>query len=427
MTSYRRPVRLHYAWVMAAVTFAILSAAGGVRGSSGLLIVPLETEFHWPRGVISFAIGVNLCLYGIVGPFAAALMESFGLRRTILTAIAVISTGLLLTPLMDQAWELVTIWGLLVGSGTGVIANVFAVTVATQWFAAKRGLIIGILTSAAAGGQLLFLPVLANINASYGWRAMSVGIAVVTLILLPVAMLLLRDRPSDLGLVPYGEIQNPSRPVCLPAKQNPLRVAFDALFIASKSRDFWLVAGSIFICGASTQGLIGTHLIPACLDHGIPEVTAASMLAGMALLNVVGATASGWLSDRIDPRILLFTYYGLRGISLVYLPFAFDTLFGLTTFSVFYGLDWIATIPATIRLTADRFGAERTGIIFGWVMAIHQIGGALAAFLAGALRMDLGTYLQAFMISGLLCFIAAFMSVFIRRQALRDANLAFSR
>jgi sugar phosphate permease len=406
----------HYAWIVAGVTFATLLIAGGIRGSSGILVVPLETEFHWSRGTISFAVGVNMFLYGLVGPFAAALMDSIGLRRTMLGALAAIGIGLLITPAIQQSWQLVLLWGIIVGAGTGVIANVLAATVATRWFAAQRGLVVGLLTSAAAAGQLVFLPLLAGVTVTHGWRWMALTVAAVAFGLVPLVAMLMRDRPEDIGLSPYGEIAEPGALQAKPVISNPVIAAFGILGVGLRSRDFWLLGGSLFICGASTNGLIGTHLIPACIDHGIPEVTGATLLAGMAVFNFIGATGSGWLSDRIDPRILLVAYYGLRGLSLAYLPFAFDTFYGLSMFSVFYGLDWIATIPATIRLTAGRFGTQNTGIMFGWLMVIHQTGGAMAAFMAGVLRMDLGTYLEAFILSGLLCLIAAVMVPFVASE-----------
>jgi sugar phosphate permease len=403
----------HYAWIVAAVTFATLLIAGGIRGSAGILVVPLETEFHWSRATISFAVSVNMLLYGLIGPFAAALMESIGLRRTMLGALAAVGIGVLITPAMQQSWQLVMLWGVVVGTGTGVTANVLAATVATRWFAARRGLVVGLLTSAAAAGQLIFMPLLATITVTYGWRWMAFTVAALAFALAPLVAMLMRDRPEDVGLSPYGEIAEPRVLQAKPMAVNPVTAGFDILGVGLRSRDFWLLGGSLFLCGATTNGLIGTHLIPACIDHGIPEVTGASLLAGMAVFNFVGATGSGWLSDRIDPRILLVAYYGLRGLSLAYLPFAFDNFYGLSMFAVFYGLDWIATIPATIRLTAGRFGTQGTGIMFGWLMVIHQIGGATAAFVAGMLRMDLGSYLEAFILSGLLCLIAAVMVLFV--------------
>jgi MFS family permease len=407
---WRKP---HYAWVVAAVTFATLLVAGAIRGSPGILVVPLENEFHWSRATISFAVGVNICLYGLVGPFAAALMESIGLRRTMLGALAAIGAGVLLTPAMHQSWQLVLLWGVIVGGGTGVTANVLGATVAMRWFVARRGFVVGLLTSAAAAGQLIFLPLFAAITVTYGWRWMALTVAAVALALMPLVAILMRDRPQDLALTPYGDTAASGKRLANPVTANPMRAAFAALGEGLRSREFWLIGGSLFICGASTSGLIGTHLIPACIDHGIPEVAGASLLAAMAIFNFIGASGSGWLSDRVDPRILLVIYYLLRGLSLVYLPFAFVSFYGMSIFAVFYGLDWIATIPPSIRLVAGRFGAQRTGIIFGWLMVIHQVGGAAAAFVAGVLRADLGTYLQAFMLSGILCLIAAVMILFL--------------
>ena len=403
--------RLHYAWIVAAVTFVTLLVAAGIRASAGILITPLENEFHWSRATISFAIGANIFLYGLIGPFAAAMMASFGVRRTMLAALAAIGTGVAATPLMQQSWQLVVLWGLVVGSGTGVTANVLAATVASRWFAAQRGMVIGVLTSAAAAGQLLFLPVLAGVASTYGWRIMALVVAGVALTLLMPVAILMRDRPEDVGLAPYGdEFGVKTTP---PAVGNPVGTAFKALGDGARSRNFWLLAGSYFICGASTSGLIGTHLIPACVDNGIADVAGASLLALMAIFNFIGTTGSGWLSDRVDNRVLLAVYYALRGLSLLYLPFSFVSFYGLSLFVVFYGLDWIATVPPTIRLTANTFGKDNVGIMFGWMSGSHQLGGALAAFLGGVLRMDLGTYLEAFMLAGLLCFIAAVMVMFI--------------
>ena len=407
--------KLHYAWVVAAVTFLTLLAAAGVRATPGVLIVPLETEFGWSRATISFAVGVNILLYGLIGPFAAAVMDRFGLRRTMLAALALIATGVALTPLMTQPWQLVLLWGVIVGTGSGTTALVLGATVAARWFAVRRGLVMGVLTASTATGQLVFLPFLASLAVNHGWRSVSWVVATVAVAMIPVVALLMCDRPADIGLAPYG-----AEPGAMPsagAHGNPAVTALLALRDGMRSRDFWLLAGSFFICGASTNGLIGTHLIPACIDHGIPEVTGATLLAAMGIFDFIGTTLSGWLSDRWSNRGLLAWYYALRGLSLVYLPFAFDVSFyGLPLFAVFYGLDWIATVPPTVRLTAQIFGAARGPIMFGWIAAAHQLGAAMAAFGAGALRTALGTYLEAFMFAGLLCLGAALMVLFIGRS-----------
>jgi sugar phosphate permease len=415
-----RQRKLHYAWIVAGVTFLTLLVAAGLRATPGVLIVPLETEFGWSRATISFAIGVNIFLYGLIGPFAAAVMDRFGLRRTMLAALVCIAAGVALTPLMTRPWQLILLWGVVVGTGSGATALVLGATVVARWFVASRGLVIGVLTASTATGQLIFLPLLASLAANYGWRSVSLTVAGVAVALLPVVALLMRDHPQDVGLAPYGAADNPARMVG--ARRNPAATALLALRDGLRSRDFWLLAGSFFICGASTNGLIGTHLIPACLDHGIPQVAGASLLAAMGIFDLVGTTLSGWLSDRWSNRGLLAWYYGLRGLSLIYLPFAFDiSFYGLSLFAIFYGLDWIATVPPTVRLAARAFGPERGPIMFGWIAASHQLGAALAAFAAGALRVTLGTYLEAFMLSGLLCLAAALMVLFIGRS--RDVSL----
>ena len=405
------PQKLHYGWIVVAVTFLTLLVGAGVRSTPGILLVPLESEFQWSRATISFAVAVNLLLYGFMGPFAAAMMDRFGVRRTMLTAIALIGSGVALTTIMRESWQMVLLWGFVVGSGVGTVGTVLSATVASRWFTARRGLVVGILTASAAAGQLVFLPALAAITATYGWRPMVLTVTAVAIVVFPIVAILMRDRPEDVGLPPYGETIVSSAPAR--SAGNPIALAFRTLGQAWRVRDFWLLGGSFFICGASTNGLIATHLIPACLDAGIPEVAGAGLLAAMGLFNFVGTTGSGWLSDRVDNRILLSVYYGLRGLSLLYLPFSFVSFYGLSLFALFYGLDWIATVPPTVRLTANAFGKERAGIVYGWVFAMHQIGSASAAFFAGVLRTDLGSYLEAFIVSGLLCFIASVIVLFI--------------
>jgi sugar phosphate permease len=410
-----RQRKLHYAWIVAGVTFLTLLVAAGLRATPGVLIVPLEAEFGWSRATISFAIGVNIFLYGLIGPFAAAVMDRFGLRRTMLGALACIAAGVALTPLMTRPWQLILLWGVIVGTGSGATALVLGATIVTRWFAARRGLVLGVLTASTATGQLIFLPVLASLGQNYGWRSVSLTVGGVTVALLPIVALLMRDHPRDLGLSPYGAADKEGNIVA--RRSNPAVTALLALCDGLRSRDFWLLAGSFFICGASTNGLIGTHLIPACLDHGIPQVAGASLLAAMGIFDLVGTTLSGWLSDRWSSRGLLAWYYGLRGLSLIYLPFAFDiSFYGLPLFAVLYGLDWVATVPPTVRLATGVFGTERGPIMFGWIGAAHQLGAACAAYTAGAMRVTLGTYLEAFMLSGLLCVIAAVMVLFIGQR-----------
>ena len=413
MTQLARPGRrMHYAWIVAGVTFLTLLATAGIRSAPGVLIVPFEQEFGWSRATISLAVSVNLLLYGLTGPFAAALLDRIGVRTTMMLALTLLAAGVASTTLMTAPWQLVLLWGVVVGGGTGMTALALGATVVNRWFSTRRGLVMGVLTASTATGQLLFLPLMASIVERYGWRIAVLGIAAVALVVLPVVGLLMRDQPADAGRAPYGD-DGPVRKVARSAA-NPAGVALRALVRGVRSGDFWLLAGGFFICGVSTNGLIGTHLIPACIDHGIPEVRAAGLLAVMGIFDLIGTTASGWLSDRFDSRYLLFWYYGLRGLSLIYLPYAFDlSFYGLPVFAVFYGLDWIATVPPTVRLTANVFGKENVGVIFGWIAAAHQLGAATAAFGAGAIRTASGNYLAAFVIAGGLCVLAALMSLAI--------------
>ncbi|HEY6007036.1 MAG TPA: MFS transporter [Geobacteraceae bacterium] len=406
-----RPHRRHYAWVVVVVTFCTLIVAAGVRSTPGVLIVPLEHEFGWSRATISLAVSVNLLLYGLIGPFAAALYDAIGLRRTMAIALTLLAAGVSLTTLVTSPWQMVLLWGVVVGCGTGMIALGLSATVVNRWFASSRGTVMGVLTASTATGQLLFLPLLASLTQSRGWRTAAFGVAGAALALIPLVLLFMRNHPRDAGQLPYGDAEDgggEGDSADGESERNPLRAALAGLGRGVRSTDFWLLAGSFFVCGASANGLIGTHMIPACVDHGIPELHAAGLMAMMGVLDLFGTTLSGWLSDRFNNRYLLCCYYGLRGLSLLGLPQAFaGSHWGLTVFAVFYGLDWIATVPPTVRLTADIFGRRNVGVMFGWIFASHQIGAALAALGAGAVRTYLGDYLGAFLSAGMLCLLAA--------------------
>ncbi|WP_131195120.1 MFS transporter [Lichenihabitans psoromatis] len=403
--------RLHYAWVVAGVTFLVLLIGAGVRATPSILIVPLQQEFGWSTATISGAIAINIFLYGMIGPFAVAIIERFGLRRAVCGALLLLACGVAATSLMTKPWQLMLLWGVVVGSGTGMISNVLGATIAGRWFTRHRGLVLGLLTASSATGQLIFLPMLAGLATSFGWRSVSITVAVIALMLVPIVALLLRDRPSDVGIPRYGDT---TLHHAVNTVGNPAWRAISALGRGLKSRDFWLLAGTFFICGASTNGLVGTHLIPLCFDHGIPEVTAASLLAMMGIFDLFGTTASGWLTDRYDSRKLLAWYYGLRGISLMFLPYAFDySFYGLSLFAMFYGLDWIATVPPTVKLAGRAFGEDNAALMFGWIAASHQVGAASAAWLSGVLRTQVGNYNAAFFSAGLLCIVAAMMSLLI--------------
>lgn len=406
---------IHYGWVMVAVTFLTSLISSASVGAPGVFILPLEKEFGWSTTQISSALSIRLLLFGLMAPFAAALMVRFGLRNVVISALTIISLGLLASLAMTQAWHLIALWGFVVGFGTGMTAMVLGATVATRWFVAQRGLVVGILAASVATGQLIFLPIMAYLTEAFGWRT-AMGTMCVMLAFAAVTVLLfMSDRPSDLGLRPYGDKGDAPVPATPPAT-SIIAAAFAALRDASKTRVFWILFGTFFVCGASTNGLVQTHLIPMCADFGIPATTSASLLAAMGIFDFFGTIASGWLSDRYSNRWLLFWYYGLRGLSLVFLPFTSFSFYGLSLFALFYGLDWIATVPPTVKLTAKNFGPERAAMVFGWIFVGHQLGSAAAAFGAGLTRTLYESYLPAFFAAGILCLIAAAVTLLLRQN-----------
>lgn len=406
---------MHRAWFVAAVTFVTIIGAAAFRSLPGLLIDPLHAEFGWSRGTIGAAVSVNLALYGLTAPFAAALMDRFGIRRVVALALTVIALGAGLTVWMTEPWQLILCWGLLVGLGSGSMALAFAATVTGRWFTERRGLVSGILTAASASGQLIFLPLLSwMVESRHDWRPAAVTVALAALAVVPFVWLLLRDHPADVGLKPYGATEFVPKP---PPVAGAARRALTVLGSAVRTGQFWLLAGSFAICGASTNGLIQTHFVPAAHDHGMPVQAAASLLAVIGVFDVVGTIASGWFTDRFDSRRLLAVYYALRGVSLLFLPMLLGPAVHLPMlfFIVFYGLDWVATVPPTLALCRERFGDD-TAIVFGWVLASHQIGAAVIAWLGGFARDLFGTYDMVWYASGSLCAAAALMSLVIRRR-----------
>ncbi len=408
---------IHYGWVVVAVTFLTMLVTAGAMSAPGVLIVPLEREFGWANEQISSALALRLLLFGLFGPFAAALMNRFGLRRVMISAAALIAAGLLTSLAMTQVWQLILLWGFVVGIGTGLTAIVLAATVATRWFTQSRGLVVGLLTASNATGQLVILPLIAELTDRYGWRLALVFICALLAVTALIGFLLMRDRPSDLNLPPYGETAVVPPPPAPGAGLGSLFTApFEVLREGARAPVFWVLFATFFICGCSTNGLIQTHFITLCGDYGLAAVAAASVLAMMGVFDFIGTIGSGWLSDRFDSRWLLFWYYGLRGLSLLYLPFTRFTFYGLSLFAVFYGLDWIATVPPTVKITAERFGRERTGIFFAWIFAGHQIGAATAAFGAGFSRTEFSSYLPAFFVAGALCLLASALVLTITKS-----------
>ena len=403
----RRPGdgRVHYAWVVFGGTLVVLVLAAGFRASPAVLLDPLHDEFGWSKADIGFAVSVNVLLFGLMGPFAAALLARFGLRRVVPSALVLVATGSGLSALVTTRWQLVLCWGVLVGIGTGCMATVLAASVADRWFVARRGLVVGALTAASATGQVIFLQFLTVLTDGPGWRWVPFTVTLAALVAAPIAALVLRDKPEDVGLRAYGA---PPGYVTPPPAANPIRAATDGLQFISRLGGFWLLFGSFLVCGVSTNGLIQTHFISAAHDHDVSRSASAAMLSAIGLFDIVGTLASGWLTDRYDPRRLLGAYYGLRGLSLLVLDPALTTGSGsMWLFIAFYGLDWVATVPPTVKLCAEVCGSERATVAYGWVFAGHQIGAAAAAWGAGYLRDQTGSYQIAFTIAGAMCLVAA--------------------
>lgn len=412
----RRPFGQNYAFVVAGAVFLAMLASAGLRSAPGVLMLPLEKAFGWDRPTVSLAAGIGILLYGLTGPFAAAMMQTFGVRKMVTLALGLMALATGLSVFMTQAWQYIATWGVMAGFGTGVVAMVLGATVVNRWFVARRGLILGLLTASTATGTLIFLPAMAAVAEHGGWKPVAIGVSMLTGILAPLMWLILPERPSDIGLRPYGAPADYVPPP--PPPNSAIGNAFAALARAARTRTFWLLFTGFFVCGLTTNGLVGTHMIALCGDHGMSETSAAGLLAMMGVFDLVGTTASGWLTDRYDPRKLLFVYYGLRGLSLIVLPFTDFSIVSLGVFAVFYGLDWIATVPPTVRLATETFGDRDGPIVFGWIAAGHQAGAATAAVTAGVMRAMQGQYVEAFVLAGLTAFIAAGASIMIRRQAL---------
>jgi sugar phosphate permease len=409
--------KLHYGWVVAATTFLTMLATAGAMGSAGVMMQPLHQEFGWDIADISTAMAVRLVLFGLLRPFAAAFMNHFGIRQVVSTALGMIVFGIVASFFMTQVWQLLLLWGVVIGVGTGMTALVLGATVATRWFIKRRGLVIGLMTASNATGQLVFLPLLAALTEAYGWRtALSLTVAVLA-IAFTLVLLLMRDHPADVGLPTYGETTI-SKP---PTQDHKLLITLASPLVVLKSVSgspvFWVLFGTFFICGLSTNGLIQTHWISICGDFGMAAVTAAGTLAIIGIFDFVGTIFAGWLSDRYDNRILLFWFYGLRGLSLIYLSFSGFSTIELSVFAIFYGLDWVATVLPTVKLAAENFGRERASLVFGWVFAGHQLGAATAAFGAGWFKSDYDTYMPALQIAGVMCLLAAVAVMLLKKPA----------
>ena len=399
-------MRLHRAWAVAAVTFLVLLASAAFRSSYGLMLEPIEQDLGWTRAATSLAVSVNLIFYGLTAPFAAALMERIGVRRVAVGALVLIASGTGLTVFMTQPWQLVLLWGVVAGLGVGSTALVFGALITNRWFVKDRGLVMGLLGAAFSTGQLVFLPSLAHIIGDHGWRAASLIICGMALLLVPLVILILRDRPADVGLMPYGADE--PVPETVPT-QGAARRALTVLRDAARTKPFWLLAGTFFVCGWTTNGIVSTHFVPTGHDHGMAATTAATMLAVVGVFDIIGTIGSGWLTDRLDPRLLLGAYYLLRGVALAAVPVILGPSVqpSLLLVMMFMGLDWVATVPPTATLCRAFYGVERGAIVFGWVFASHMIGAAVAATASGIMREAQGSYSMSWWLAAALAVLAA--------------------
>jgi MFS family permease len=419
------PRGIHYAWVVMGIAFLTMLVSSAALGLPGAFLKPISREFAWTTADISSALAVRFMLYGLMGPFAAVMLDRYGMRRVVCAALLLVAGGVIAVTRMTNLWQLVLSWGIVLGFGSGLTALVLGATVANRWFERRRGLVLGMLTASAATGQLIFLPLASFLIVHYGWRVAITPVFIACLSVAGLALLFLEDRPAVLGLAAYGADKHPTPSIGLaPSAAVAQRASFleplHVLCEASRARAFWVLFGTFFVCGLSTNGLIQTHFIALCGDYGLAAVPASSVLAMIGGFDFVGTIASGWLSDRFDNRKLLFWYYGMRGLSLLWLPHSDFTMYGLSLFAVFYGLDWIATVPPTVKLAAASFGKQQGAMIFGWVFAAHQLGGAVAAYGAGLSRTVLLTYAPALYAAGIACLLAACGIFLIRPPAARS-------
>jgi sugar phosphate permease len=402
----------YYGWFIVGLTFIAYMVASAVRSAPSVLIHPLEAEFGWGRTAISSAASLNLLTYGVMAPFGGWLLDRFGARRVVIGCLSVIAVGVSGTVLVRELWQFVLLWGLVLGIATGVTPPLSA-SVASRWFIARRGLALGILTNANATGQVIFLPILMALVVGTGWRYAMVLIVASVLLLLPAIALWLRDRPAEIGLEPYSDEKTEvARPKAAARSGNSPALSTGAIL---KTATFWLLSATFFICGLTSNGLVGTHMIPYAIERGIPGVAAATAVGIMGVASFVGTTFAGWLCDRVDPRKVLSAAYFFRGTSLFVLPYVTESV-GLFVFAVLYGLDWFATGPSTVAIIAKHFGQDRVGLLFGLVFVSHQVGSAIAALGAGWIYSNFGEYYFAFVSGAAMGLIAAGMALVIRRE-----------
>jgi len=404
-----RPRRIHPAWIVTGITCLALLAVAGVRSSFGVFVHPLQHEFGWDRATISWAAVLSMILYGALGPLAGRLSDRHGPKVVLVASLLLVGVGVLASSTISRLWQFHLYYGVLTSLGAGGAAMVTAAAMTSRWFATRRALVMGLAGAAVSAGQLLVLPFAQQIEIWYGWRwSFAVMGALLLAAVLPATALVFRNEPAEVGARPYGwtEVQASPASVADAARSTPLGMAV-------RHPGFWLLAGSFFVCGYTSTGLIGVHLIPHAVDHGFPKMAASSAMGLMGAMNVVGTTLSGYICDRYGKRVPLALYYFLRGLSLFFLPAVTD-LTELNLFAIVFGLNYISTVPPTSMLTADLFGRRSVGMLFGWIFLAHQIGAGLASYVGGFVYDHTGTYDLAFLSAGVLGILAAGMVLAIR-------------
>ena len=415
--------RLYYGWIMVAVTATVALVTAGTRAAPGAFLLSMQADTGYSKTELSIAAGVGLLLYGLAGPLAGALMNRLGVKRVAAISVLTTATALVLTSLSHEIWQFAIFFGLVTGLSTGLVASSFGAMVASRWFVKHRGMVTGVFGASSSVGQLIFIPILAILATTIGWRNGAVLMAAVTAVLIVPVLIFMRDDPGSMGLAPLGAA--PGTPiVTAKPKADP-----GIMRRAVGSRDFWLLAGTFFVCGWTTNGIISTHFIPAMHDHGMGATTAAGLLAVVGLFDIIGTIGSGWLTDRVNPRVLLGVYYGLRGIALISLPLLLGPNVEppIIVIMILFGLDWVATVPPTASLCREIYGIERGAIVFGWVFAAHMVGAAAAAIITGSIRVQFGDYFTAWLLAGALALAAALAALAIpRRPAPTPSNEAVS-
>ena len=398
--------RLFYGWVMVVVGFVAILIGAGTRAAPGALLLPIQYDTGWSTSQVTIAGSVGLLLLGLGGPVSGVLIDRFGIRRLAIGALMLTALGMGLSALVHEVWQLVLLFGIVSGFGSGLVASSLGPIIANRWFVQRRGLVVGLFGAAASAGQLLFIPILTGVGTEQGWRVAVILVAILAAAIAIPAGLFLRESPAAVGTRPLGQPEG-APPIAHRSDPGILRRA-------ARRPEFWLLAGTFFVCGATSNGVVGQHFIAHAVDHGFTPGAAAGALALMGIFNFFGTIVSGYLTDRYDPRKLLLIYYTFRGISLLLLP-ALHNSSDILIFSVIFGLDYIATVPPTVALTADVFGRQNVGVLYGWIYAAHMVGAAILAQVAAIIRDQAGNYTLAYLTAGWMAVAAGVLILGLRR------------